>query len=106
MVIAISINYIPNMDVYMKQSLATSLSIFVMVKLGLTHPPAGASALVFSGSNQIGFMNMVFTLLGVIICVLFSALINNTQSKRQYPTFWGIWYLVEKLGIDKLSIKL
>jgi CBS-domain-containing membrane protein len=59
-----------------------------MVKFGVTHPPAGAAALVFASGNyswaQVGLMLMAN--LSAILC---ATLINNWSTRRQYPTFWG-----------------
>jgi CBS-domain-containing membrane protein len=59
-----------------------------MVKLGLTHPPAGAMALLFSDEN-LGWTHMAVALLGNVIVIAMATLINNSAELRQYPTSWG-----------------
>ena len=87
--IAYGIGSIEEMDLWLKQTLATSLAIAVMVKLGVTHPPAGAAALLFASGlpslQQVGMM-----IFGNVIAIVFAAIINNANEKRQYPTFWGL----------------
>lgn len=77
-----------DIDSRLKQSLATATSIAFMAKTGLTHPPAGASAMIFSGGShsmgQIGVM-----LLGNVVAILLATVFNNLDAKRQYPTSWG-----------------
>lgn len=74
-------------DRRVKACLSTSLSITVMARLGITHPPAGASAMLFSSGDhslaQIGAM-----LLGNVIAVVLGTWFNNLSDKRQYPTAW------------------
>jgi CBS-domain-containing membrane protein len=86
--IAISIGYADSLEIWLRQSLATTLAVASMVKLGWTHPPAGAAALIFSDGYKWG--NMAFMLLGNVIAFLAAALINNMSDKRQYPSFWGL----------------
>jgi CBS-domain-containing membrane protein len=50
--IAIGIGSISGLDLWLRQSLATALAIMTMAKLGLTHPPAGAAALIFAGGRN------------------------------------------------------
>lgn len=88
LLVAHGIGQSTQLDPWMKQSLATSLAIAVMAKLGVMHPPAGAAALLFStGSRswpQVGMM-----LVGNAVAIACATLFNNLNDKRQYPTFWG-----------------
>jgi len=77
------------MSVWMQQSLATALSVAAMAKLGVTHPPAGAAALLFS-TGQYDWGNMLFVLVGNIIAIGAATVINNFSDYRHYPTFWGL----------------
>lgn len=87
--IAIGIASIPSLDLWIRQSLATALAVTSMVKLGVTHPPAGAAALIFSGGNN-SWGNLAMMLVGNAIAVCTSTIINNMNMKRQYPMSWGI----------------
>mmetsp|Transcript_11288 Transcript_11288/g.27175 ORF Transcript_11288/g.27175 Transcript_11288/m.27175 type:complete len:80 (+) Transcript_11288:660-899(+) len=59
-----------------------------MVKCGVIHPPAGAAAVIFSTGN-FTWIQMGMMLVGNVLAILSSTLINNWSDKRQYPTFWG-----------------
>lgn len=62
-----------------------------MVKLGFTHPPAGAHAVLYaSGKYDWTFYSLV--VLSTVISVIPATLVNNLSTKRQYPTYWGfVW---------------
>lgn len=91
--IALVISYADSVEIWIRQSLATAIAVASMVGLGITHPPAGASALIFS-SGSLGWGNMAFTLVGNAIAIGMATFLNNVSSKRQYPTFWGLQYRV------------
>ena len=74
MVISIFVSQ-SNLDLHYKQSIATGLTIFLMVKLGVTHPPAGASALVYASEN-FGWGNMAFSLIAVWVAILTASFTN------------------------------
>jgi hypothetical protein len=46
----------------------------------------GASALLFS-SGDYGWMNVAFMLMGIVMAVIASTIINNMSDKRQYPIY-------------------
>jgi HPP family len=93
MTIAVSVSYLDMVPVWLRQSLGAALAIAAMVKLGVTHPPAGATALLLSttisSSQRNSWGNMATSLLGNVIAVIMSTLINNASNKRQYPIYWG-----------------
>lgn len=100
LIIAISIGQYSGFPVWVKQSVATTLAITAMGALGVTHPPAGAAAMIFS-SGTYGWVHMGMMLFANLIA-LSIALINNVSDKRQYPTFWGFWPegLMAALALD------
>jgi hypothetical protein len=78
---------------FLRQGLATALSVSVMAKLGVTHPPAAASAAIYA-SGLVNWPSMGFLLVANVIAVILATAFNNLSSKRQYPTYWGfetIW---------------
>ena len=94
--IAIGIGSISGMDLWIRQSLATALAIMTMAKLGLTHPPAGAAALIFaSGNNSWG--NYAMMLVGNCIAIITATLINNFNMRRQYPMTWQVGWAMEEV---------
>jgi len=96
LVIAQSIGQIDEMEVWLRQSLATALAIGTMVKLGITHPPAGAAALLFS-SGRFVWDQVWIMLFANVVAILAATLFNNLHDKRQYPTFWGFGILEDLL---------
>eukprot|EP00979_Chaetoceros_neogracilis_P000798 scaffold171_cov284-Chaetoceros_neogracile.AAC.1 len=74
---------------YLRISLATATAIATMLKLGVAHPPAGASVLIIA-SGDYGWNVLPSMLLSNIIAILMSTLINNLSEQRQYPTFLHI----------------
>lgn len=94
--IAVAIGYAHEyLNLWVRQSLTTALAVAAMVKLGVTHPPAGAAALIFA-SGPYGWGNLLFLLVGNVIAVGAATLINNWSDMRQYPIYWGVPY-VEKM---------
>jgi CBS-domain-containing membrane protein len=89
LLIAHGVGQIDILEPWLKQTLATSLAIGAMVKFGVTHPPAGAAALLFSNGSrtwqQIGLM-----IFGNVVAIVCAAIFNNLSERRQYPTFWGL----------------
>ena len=75
-------------DLWLRQALATALAIGFMVKVGFIHPPAAAACVVFS-SGKMSWIQVGMMLFGNLLAVLSSTLINNWDQRRQYPTFWG-----------------
>jgi CBS-domain-containing membrane protein len=92
--ISLAISYADNMSIWMRQALATSLAVAAMAKMGVTHPPAGAAALLFA-SGSYGWGNMLFVLVGNVIAIGAATFINNFSDYRQYPTFWSFRYTID-----------
>lgn len=67
-------------------SFSTATAITAKVLLGITHPPAGATALIIS-SGEFSSKILVSVVLSNLIAIVFSTLINNLSQKRQYPTY-------------------
>lgn len=67
-----------------------------MVKFGVTHPPAGAAALVFSSGEQ-SWIQVGIMLMGNVVAIVCATAINNWNKKRQYPTFWGLRPIIQPI---------
>jgi hypothetical protein len=88
--ISLAFTYIPEtiLPVWLRQLVAPAFAIGAMVKLGITHPPAGAFSVIFSeGNHGWGFYGLA--VLCSIISVVPATIVNNMSQKRQYPTYWG-----------------
>lgn len=86
--VAISVGYLPT-EVYIKQALGTAIAVGLMGRAAAVHPPGGAAALLFS-SGTYSWSNMVTFMLADVITIGMAVLINNSNSLRQYPTYWGL----------------
>jgi len=94
--IALAIGALTPLPVFVRQSLATALSIGAMAKLGITHPPAGGAAIILSNGKW-SPRTLPYMLGGVLVAVSTATLFNNLSPKRQYPTAWGIQQSFEQL---------
>lgn len=95
--IAIIIGYAEPLTEGLRQSLATAVVIGAMVKLGVTHPPAGAAAILFA-TGGFGWGSMLFMLIADVLAILTATIVNNMSDSRQYPSYWvsnrfQSWYL-------------
>ncbi|KAL7550349.1 hypothetical protein ACHAWF_013597 [Thalassiosira exigua] len=90
--IAMGMTY-TRLETKVRRCLGTSLAIMIMARLGVTHPPAGAACLIFTGGAY-NWAHMGIMLVGNVIAIFFATLINDMNVKRQYPTFWGFRYWI------------
>jgi len=89
--VSLAFTYIPEhvLPVWVRTAVGPAFAIGFMVKLGVVHPPAGASSVLFaSGRYNFGFYGLV--VLSTALSVIPATVINNMSSKRQYPTYWGL----------------
>ena len=91
--ISILLSYIPNVPPWFRSALAPSIVVPGMAILGIIHPPAGATAIVFSTWKDNSWEQMGIFLCGVSITIITAVIINNASDRRQYPTSW---YLINK----------
>ena len=88
--ISLSLTYIPEsiLPTWIRQMVAPAFAIGAMVKLGITHPPAGAFSVIFAqGQHNWGFYGIA--VLCSVISIIPAIIVNNMSQKRQYPTYWG-----------------
>jgi len=87
--VSLAFTYIPEsiLATWLRRAVGPAVAIGAMVKLGVTHPPAGAHAVLYaSGQYNFGFYALV--VLSSTISVIPAAVVNNLSYKRQYPTYW------------------
>ena len=82
-------SYITSIPVWLRVNLATSLAVATMSKLAIIHPPAGAAAFSFA-SGALNWATMLVFLVGYVVTILISMLMNNWSVERQYPIYWGV----------------
>lgn len=94
--LAILLCYIPEniLPVWTRVAVAPACSIAAMGKLGLSHPPAGAAALIYAQAGplvkDLGWMYLILPLfVGNMITVTMATLINNLSKERHYPSYWA-----------------
>jgi hypothetical protein len=86
--VSLGFSYITAMPTWIRQVVAPALSIGIMAKLGITHPPAGAQSIIFAEGGQ-GWTSYALVVLCCVISLIPATVINNMSQKRQYPTYWG-----------------
>lgn len=99
--VAVAVNHIPEeiLPIWIRVALTPALAISAMAKLGVTHPPGGAAALIFASGGampaKLGWMYLIFPLFfGNVIVIVMATIFNNLSANRQYPTYW---HLTKKL---------
>jgi len=75
-------------DQFLQIAIAVGLGIFVMIILGVTHPPAGGNPIVIIvGAYSYEFLlNPI--ILGSIIIILYAIILNRFILKKSYPSSW------------------
>ncbi len=77
---------------WVAQAFAPAFTIAVNGRMGITHPPAGAMAIIAVMDPTmiaLGFRGIylpVFVM--AVLSIVLATVLNNSNSKRQYPMFW------------------
>lgn len=89
MIIAVAFFQIPEdlLPVWVRTGVVPALSIGLSAKLGFTHPPAGASALVFAQMKNLEVANCLWFLFANMVAIVTSAAIINVNKSKQYPVY-------------------
>jgi len=82
---------IPGFPVLCRVPFASSFAIAVTLKLGLTHPPAGAVAVLFSTDDDFADDWVALGLLcfGYVEAILLALVFVNLSESRTFPMYWG-----------------
>ena len=75
-------------DQFLQIAVAVGLGIFVMIILGVTHPPAGGNPIVIIvGTYSYDFLlNPI--IFGSIIIIIYAVILNRFILKKNYPSSW------------------
>ena len=75
-------------DQFLQIAIAVGLGIFVMIILGVTHPPAGGNPIVIIiGAYSYDFLlNPI--IFGSIIIIVYTIILNRFILKKNYPSSW------------------
>ena len=81
------LKFIP-VDLFLQIAIAVGLGIFVMILLGVTHPPAGGNPIVIIlGAVSYDFLlNPI--IFGSIIIIVYAIILNRFILKKNYPVSW------------------
>jgi len=90
-VTSLAFTYVPTqvLQPWLRVALAPAISIGIMARLGIIHPPAGAASVVLS-SGRFNWMFFCIFMVCNVLSLVPAIVINNLSRKRQYPTYWGI----------------
>ena len=75
-------------DQFLQIAIAVGLGIFVMILLGVTHPPAGGNPIVIIlGATSYDFLlNPI--IFGSVIIIFYAVILNRFILKKNYPSGW------------------
>jgi CBS-domain-containing membrane protein len=81
------LQFVP-VDQFLQIAIAVSLGIFVMILLGITHPPAGGNPIIviLGMASYKYLLNPI--ILGSVIMIACAIIINRFILKKNYPTNW------------------
>ena len=81
------LQFVP-VDQFLQIAIAVSLGIFVMILLGITHPPAGGNPIIviLGMASYEYLLNPI--ILGSVIMIACAIIINRFILKKNYPTNW------------------
>ena len=79
--------YLP-VDQFLQIAIAVGIGIFLMILLGVTHPPAGGNPIVIIlGTVSFDFLlNPI--IFGSIIIIVYAIILNRYILKKKYPSSW------------------
>ena len=87
----LALNFFPIDQNYLfiQIAVAVGLGIFVMILLGVTHPPAGGNPIfiILGGSSYKFLFNPI--ILGCIIIIVYAIILNRFILKKNYPVSWN-----------------
>ena len=80
----IVVNFVP-LPIFITIPLAVGIGIFLMILMGVTHPPAGGNPIiVIIGSASFSYIiNPI--IIGTIIVLVFGIILNRLILKKEYP---------------------
>ena len=76
------------LDQFLQIAFAVGLGIFIMILLGVTHPPAGGNPIVIIlGAVSYDFL-LSPIIFGSIIIIIYAIILNRFILKKNYPSNW------------------
>ena len=86
--VGVLILYFLPVDQFLQIAIAVGIGIFLMILLGVTHPPAGGNPIIIIlGAVSYDFLlNPI--ILGSIIIIVYAIILNRYILKKSYPSSW------------------
>jgi len=74
---------------FLQIAVAVGIGIFVMILLGITHPPAGGNPIfiILGGASYNFLLNPI--ILGSLIIIVYAIILNRFILKKNYPASWS-----------------
>ena len=91
LLIAIRISHINPLDTWLRQALRTALVIAFMARCGITHPPAGARALLFSGTPHTWPQDRIMLMATSVAVVCARSTTYTPNSSTQHTGLTGMF---------------
>ena len=82
----ICLYYLP--EAWWSMPLALSISIILMIQLGIVHPPAGSNPIIIFFSHPSWGFFLFPTFVGIFGLVVIALVYNNLTRKTSYPKYW------------------
>lgn len=77
---------------WVAKAVAPAVAIAALGRMGITHPPAGAVSIIAVSDRtmiELGFRAVYLPVFAMAaLSIAFAAVLNNSNSKRQYPMVW------------------
>ena len=77
---------------WVAKAVAPAVAIAALGRMGITHPPAGAVSIIAVSDRtmiELGFRVVYLPVFAMAaLSIAFAAVLNNSNSKRQYPMVW------------------
>jgi CBS-domain-containing membrane protein len=89
-VLALNLFSIEQHYLFLQIAIAVGFAIFLMILLGVTHPPAGGNPIfiILGGANYQFLLNPI--ILGSAIIIIYGIILNRFILKKNYPINWKI----------------
>ena len=86
--VGVLILYFLPLDQFLQIAIAVGLGIFLMIMLGVTHPPAGGNPIVIIVVAYFYDFLLNPIILGSIIIIVYAIILNRFILKKKYPSSW------------------
>ena len=84
----LTLEFLP-LDQFLQIAIAVGIGIFLMIILGVTHPPAGGNPIiiVLASASYSFLLNPI--IIGSVMIIVYAVIINRFILKKNYPSGWN-----------------